>query len=126
VICPQCRSADCTRSRRGGVSDFLYSLWGLRPWRCLTCDFRFHAGRVALSFARYAHCPRCGNFEIDPIPRDRVFRGNFLFLKRLAGVPAYRCDPCRERFFSILPVRRIVPSMAASVAGPGGPKASDL
>jgi putative component of membrane protein insertase Oxa1/YidC/SpoIIIJ protein YidD len=114
MICPQCRSADCFRSRRGGVSDFLFSIGGFKPWRCHTCDLRFYAGSVALAFSRYAHCPRCGNFEIDAIPRDRVERGAFLFLKRLLGFPAYRCDPCRERFFTLLPVRRIVPSMAST------------
>jgi len=25
--------------------------------------------------------------------------------------PAYRCDPCREKFFSVLPFRRILPAM---------------
>ena len=121
MICPQCRSADCFRSHREGLSDFLSSLGGLRPWRCHTCDLRFYAGRVAVAFSRYAHCPRCGNFELDPIPSDRVERGALLFLRRLMGVPAYRCDPCRQRFFTILPVRRIVPSMASSAQ-----KSSDL
>jgi hypothetical protein len=35
-----------------------------------------------------------------------------LFVKRLLRFPAYRCDPCRERFFSIKPFRKILPSMA--------------
>ena len=30
-------------------------------------------------------------------------------VKRLLRFPAYRCDPCRERFFSILKLSRIVP-----------------
>ena len=115
MICPQCRSADCFRSRRDGLSDFLSSLTGLKPWRCHTCDFRFYAGRVAVAFSRFAHCPRCGNFQLDSIPRERVERGSLLFLRRLLGFPAYRCDPCRERFFSIRPLRRIVPSMASSL-----------
>jgi hypothetical protein len=33
-----------------------------------------------------------------------------VFLKRFLGFPAYRCDPCRQRFFSIRPYRRILPS----------------
>ena len=33
----------------------------------------------------------------------------FLALKRLLGFHAYRCDPCRERFFSILKFHPIVP-----------------
>lgn len=38
-------------------------------------------------------------------------KGALLFLKRMLALPAYRCDPCREKFFSVLPFRRIVPSM---------------
>ena len=111
MICPQCRSADCFRSRRSGVSDFFASLTALRPWRCHSCDFRFYARSVALPFARYAHCPKCGNFDLQHISRERVERGTLLFLKRMLIFPAYRCDPCREKFFSVLPYRRILPSM---------------
>jgi hypothetical protein len=114
MICPQCRSADCFRSRRSGISDFFASLTALRPWRCHSCDLRFYARSVALPFARYAHCPRCGNFDLQHISRDRVEKGALLFLKRMLVFPAYRCDPCREKFFSVLPFRRILPSMMAA------------
>jgi len=113
MICPQCRSADCFRSHRDGVSDFLATLFGLRPWRCHTCDERFYAWRVATVFAGYAHCPRCGNFDIDHIARERVGTGIWIFVQRVIGLPAYRCDPCRQKFFSIRPYRKIIPSMVA-------------
>jgi len=71
---------------------------------------------VALPFVRYAHCPKCGNFDLERIARDRVQEGTLLFLKRFIGFPAYRCDPCRERFFSVLPFRRILPSMVPTAA----------
>jgi hypothetical protein len=111
MICPQCRSADCFRSHRSGMMDFVFTLAGCRPWRCHTCDRRFYSWRVALSFSRFAHCPRCGNFDLERISRDRVEDGTMFLAKRLLHFPAYRCDPCRERFFSIRPVRRILPSM---------------
>jgi Zn ribbon nucleic-acid-binding protein len=111
MICPQCRSADCLRSRRNGIIDFFASLSTLRPWRCHSCDLRFYARNVALPFARYAHCPKCGNFDLQMIARDRVESGTLVFLKRMLVFPAYRCDPCREKFFSVLPFRRILPSM---------------
>jgi hypothetical protein len=111
MICPQCRSEECFRSHRGGVADFLGTLFQLRPWRCRTCDKRFYAWSVALPFARYAHCSRCGNFDLQHIDRDRVDMGTLVFLKRFLGLPAYRCDPCRQKFFSVLPYRKIVPSM---------------
>jgi putative component of membrane protein insertase Oxa1/YidC/SpoIIIJ protein YidD len=76
---------------------------------------RFFGRRVAVAFAGYAHCPRCGNFALDRISKERVEKGTLVFLKRLLRFPAYRCDPCRERFFSSLPYRKIVPSMASSI-----------
>ena len=111
MICPRCRSAECYRSHRGGVADFFATLVGLRPWRCQACDWRFYAWTVAVSFARFAHCPRCGNFDLQQIARDRVDQGTLPSVKRFLGFPAYRCDPCRQKFFSLLPHRRILPSM---------------
>ena len=110
MICPQCRSAECFRSHRAGIMDRLGTLAGLRPWRCQTCERRFFASRVALVFVGYAHCWRCGNFDLDRITGERVDPGVFNFLKRACGFPAYRCDPCREKFFSMRPYRKIVPS----------------
>jgi hypothetical protein len=111
MICPRCRCADCLRSRRGGVADFFATLIQLRPWRCQACDLRFYAWTVALPFVHYVHCPRCGNFDLEHIASERVEQGTLVFLKRFLGFPAYRCDPCRQKFFSMLPYRRIVPSM---------------
>jgi phage FluMu protein Com len=117
MICPWCRSVNCFRSHRDGIFDFLSSLTGLRPWRCHGCDRRFHAWRVAASLERYAHCPRCGNFDLEHISRERVEAGTFIFLKRWLRFPAYRCDPCRHRFFSVLQFRRILPAMVESPQG---------
>jgi len=111
MICPQCRSARCSRSHRSGVIDFFGTLMGMRPWRCRICDYRFFAWQVPVSFARYAHCPKCGNFDLQRIAHDRVDRGTLLFVKRFLGFPAYRCEPCRERFYSVRRPRRIVPSV---------------
>jgi hypothetical protein len=110
MICPQCRSGDCYRSRRSGAIDILCTLVGLKPWRCYTCSFRFYARRVAAVFSHYAHCSRCGNFDLQRIAPDRVSRGILASIKRLFGLPAYRCSPCRARFFTVLPHRRILPS----------------
>ena len=43
------------------------------------------------------------------IARERVDEGMFLWLKRIIGFKAYRCDPCRTRFFSTRVYRRILP-----------------
>jgi len=114
MICPQCRSEDCFRSHRKGLRDFFFTILGSRPWRCHTCDHRFYARRVATSFACYVHCSKCGNLDLERIARNRVDEDPLAFLKRRFGFPAYRCDPCRHRFFSLRPFRRIIPSMAST------------
>lgn len=83
--------------------DFLLSLVDLRPWRCRACDRRFYAWKVPISYTFYAHCPTCGNLDLQQIARDRVENGTLLGLQRLLLFPAYRCAPCRERFFSVRP-----------------------
>jgi len=50
-----------------------------------------------------AHCPRCGNPYLQKIASDRVLEGMMLPLKRILGMPAYRCDPCRMKFHSLRP-----------------------
>jgi hypothetical protein len=83
---------------------------GQRPWRCVACDRRFYADAVALRFLPVAHCSRCGNFDLQRISRDYV-EGAFAWLFRLAQVNAYRCEPCRLRFFSVRPWRNIQPAV---------------
>lgn len=114
MICPRCRSANCFQSHRDGVLDYSLSAVGLRPWRCHTCDHRYCAWRVAATFERFAHCSKCGNFDLEHISSERVESGTLLRLKRWLHFPAYRCDPCRERFFSVRLFRRIRPSMVSS------------
>ena len=114
MICLQCRSDECHRSHRTNVFDYFCTIFALRPWRCHVCDKRFYAGRVALAFAHYAHCPRCGNLDLGRIALHRVDTGTFIALKRWLDFPAYRCDPCRLKFFSVRPFRRVLPSTAPS------------
>jgi hypothetical protein len=42
--------------------------------------------------------------------------GKFGFLWRLVHVPAYRCAPCRNRFFSIFPLKHGNPAQSESSA----------
>ena len=87
--------------------DGFWSLFGLRPWRCRTCGIRFYAWQVPAQYVFYVHCPRCGNLDLQRVSRDHVVEDLLAFLKRLLRIPAYRCDPCRLRFFSLRSFRRI-------------------
>jgi hypothetical protein len=113
MICPECQSELTRRSHRRGIVDLMLTFSGLRPWRCRSCEERFYAWQVPMAYSLYAHCPRCGNFDLQRISRDRVDEGAFRWVERLLGFAAYRCDPCRMRFFSVLPYHRIVPDEGA-------------
>ena len=110
MICPQCRSSDCYRSRRSGAIDILGGSSDSGLGDATPAVFGFYARRVAAVFSHYAHCSRCGNLDLQRIAPDRVSPGILTSIKRLLGLPAYRCSPCRAKFFSILPHRRILPS----------------
>jgi hypothetical protein len=53
----------------------------------------------------YAHCRICGNLELQRIAAENV-PGQASILGRLLGLPAFRCVPCRNKFFSVRPLRR--------------------
>jgi hypothetical protein len=73
---------------------------GLRPWRCRECEARFFAWAVPFSYQKYAHCSQCGNLEVHRIASE-MGEGRFRFLWKKLHIPAYRCAPCRHRFFTI-------------------------
>jgi C4-type Zn-finger protein len=50
------------------------------------------------------HCPICGNQELKRIAAEHV-TAPLSFLWRALRVPAYRCEPCRYKYFSIRPRR---------------------
>jgi hypothetical protein len=116
--CPSCASERCRRSHRRGIIDALATVAQLRPWRCLGCDERFYArhtsGNFSLRFEWHAHCPRCGNSDLTRVAGRWVKDQSMRWILRLAGAPAYRCDPCRYRFFSFRPLAH-PESAAASV-----------
>ena len=76
---------------------------GVFPWRCEKCRARFHARLMPLSYSLYAHCPICGNLALKRISAEYV---NTMtgFVWRLLRIPAFRCDPCRHKYFSVLPL----------------------
>ena len=58
---------------------------------------------MPIRFVLYAHCSQCGNFDLQLIGREYVTEGVAPWLWRILSVPAYRCAPCRVRFFSLRP-----------------------
>jgi len=51
----------------------------------------------------------CGNLDVQRISSDHGM-GMLAWVYRLLRAPAYRCAPCRNRFFSFRMYRRIVPT----------------
>ncbi len=117
VICPRCRSNRCRRSKRRSFRDYFIGLSGVRPWRCRDCELRFFAWVVPVSYAWYAHCGLCGNFDLQRVSSDHVYEGRLPWLGRMLHLPAYRCAPCRNRFFSLFPRRRIRPLQSEGTPG---------
>ncbi len=107
MICPSCHSDHCRRSQRRGFGEHLLGLTGLRSWRCGICKLRFFGWSVPVNYAGYAHCKMCGSLDLQRISREHVDTGHFRLLWRLLQVPAYRCPPCRHKFFSLLSYHRI-------------------
>ena len=104
MVCPTCKSKDTRRSRRQYAIDYFYSAFGIYPWRCRKCETRYHARLMSVSDLLHAHCPICGNPVLKRISGEHV-NGPFAFLWRLLSIPAYRCEPCRHKYFSLKPYR---------------------
>jgi len=104
--CPLCR-ARCRRSRRRSFLDYAAALVGKLPWRCSGCGLRFRARIAPVSSLLVAHCSLCGNAELKRIAPEHV-NGLFAPLWRFLHVAAFRCVPCRHKFFSLRPLRKEV------------------
>jgi hypothetical protein len=115
MICPACNSADCRRSRRRTVLDYLASIVGSVPWRCSGCGTRFRSRSSPFSHLLCAHCAICGNLELKRIAPELA---NTLGapLWRALGIPAFRCVPCRNKFFTILPLSKDVEDTEYKIA----------
>jgi C4-type Zn-finger protein len=57
---------------------------------------------MSINDSLHAHCPICGNLELKRISAEHV-NTPFAFLGRWFSIPAYRCEPCRHKYFSLRP-----------------------
>ena len=105
IHCPACNSEACRRSKRRSLADYAYSVVGMIPWRCSRCEVRFRARNLSLNDWRYAHCSVCGNLDLRRISPEYV-SGPTGPIGRLLGLPSFRCDPCRNKFFSVRPLKQ--------------------
>ena len=86
------------------MADYALTSIGVYPWRCKQCEARFHARLMPINDALHAHCPLCGNSQLKRISADYIATPLSFFWRTLR-IPAYRCEPCRHKYFSILPYR---------------------
>jgi C4-type Zn-finger protein len=59
---------------------------------------------MSFSDSFHAHCPICGNPALKRIAPEHV-NSPFGFVWRTLHIPAFRCEPCRYKYFSILPLQ---------------------
>ncbi|HWY07003.1 MAG TPA: hypothetical protein VNY24_09085 [Candidatus Acidoferrales bacterium] len=116
MICPICKHDGARRSRRQTTADYILSAVGVYPWRCKSCSARFHARLMSLSNSLHAHCPICGNLALKRISPEHV-DAVFGFIWRNLRIPAFRCEPCRHKYFSVLPLHHRVDREAEVSSG---------
>ncbi|HET6930333.1 MAG TPA: hypothetical protein VFI45_08430 [Candidatus Acidoferrum sp.] len=102
--CPICKQDGARRSRRQTAADYVLGVIGVYPWRCKSCSARFYARLMSLHNSLHAHCPICGNPELKRISPEHV-NAVFGFVWRTLHIPAFRCEPCRHKYFSVLPMQ---------------------
>ncbi len=107
--CPKCGSSRVRRSRRSSLREYLAGFLLFHPYRCRECHHRFLSAQKRLQELFYARCPRCGNQNLERIAARKVPVRWFRTVSRLIPRRAYRCDPCRWRFFDL---RRLAPGEA--------------
>jgi uncharacterized protein with PIN domain len=76
---------------------------------------RFRAWTVSMPFIRFAHCPKCGNLEVQRISAEHE-AGRLGFLWRTMHIAFYRCPSCRQHFFSVLPRMNKESAQSAPIA----------
>jgi len=85
------------------------------PWRCSRCGNRFRSRTSPFTHLLCAHCAICGNLELKRIaPEHANSLGAPLW--RILGVPAFRCIPCRNKFFTLLPLSKGVDDTEYKIA----------
>jgi len=105
MTCPICKQLNARRSKRQTAMDYIMSMAGVYPWRCRDCHARFYARQMPLNEVLRAHCPKCGNLDLQKISPEYV-DAPFAVIWRVLRIPSYRCEPCRHKYFSILPPSR--------------------
>ncbi len=122
--CPNCHSEKIRRSRRKSALDHFVGMGGAVPWRCSECSTRFYARSLPLRHSWYAHCSICGNLDLQVISAEYV-SSPLSFVGRLLHFPAWRCEPCRHKFFTIRPRMKEEERLARTEADPRGAKYQD-
>jgi hypothetical protein len=97
------------------VFDYFASIVGCIPWRCSHCTKRFRSRATPLAHLLSAHCAICGNIEVKRISGDLADSFGAILWRSL-GVPAFRCIPCRHKFFSLLPLSKEVADAEYKIA----------
>lgn len=66
----------------------------------MRCRERFYARAVALELLHHAHCPKCGNFELQEAQSSSVPPTLAAAIFRSLRASAYRCENCKLTFHS--------------------------
>lgn len=112
TVCPECGSSHLAREHYKGWR-LLKPLNPYRPYVCKKCGHHFSALRRGGTIRALSHfvertsllwtaaCPRCLSEDVRRTDARGVHGNWFTQLARLALLPAYRCNHCRNQFFAL-------------------------
>ena len=105
--CPTCRTADFYRRHRRPHE----RLWWSEVYECEQCHYREGQPYYWWTlFSFKAHCPRCGNEELQIRKKrdyiDGYYRNPLSLGQKYLGAPLRYCWHCRLQFYDLRPVAK--------------------
>jgi DNA-directed RNA polymerase subunit RPC12/RpoP len=104
--CVSCGSTDLRRSRIHSMLEWLQTMVGTYPFRCLRCNARFSLNIWLLPRLAFAKCPKCLRPEVTSWPTKSYRLPLWKSLMVTFGARKYRCAGCRHRFVSFRPTQK--------------------
>ena len=104
--CVNCGSTDLRRSRIHSKIEWLQTMVGTYPFRCLRCNYRFQINIWLWSRLAFAKCPKCLRPELNSWPAQNYRLPFWKNLLVTFGAHRYRCKACRCRFVSFRPLEK--------------------
>ena len=98
--CPSCGASKFRISKARGLWEHIAQLVGYNPFRCTTCEQRFHIRIWSFQHLIYAKCPRCHRMDLSRWSTTRYNASAGTNIRIALGAKPVRCEYCRCNFDS--------------------------